>query len=226
MNKTIYVVTVLLAILFVTVTSCDEYETYEQKRDFERSQISSFVNNPTMGEITGKKINVITETEFLKDTVTDLSKNEFVLFEDGVYMQIVRRGCGSILKNGEAATVLCRFKEYNINTGELSVRNDSAYYGHQYYDKFDVTNSSGTLTGVFCIEGGEYQSMLCHQYGNHLVPDGILEPLKYIKLGRPTNAGEEIAKVRLIVPDDQSHTPNDINYMCAYYYEITYERGI
>ena len=84
MKKILYIVT-LLVVVGMTCISCDDYETYEQQRDYERSKISSFINNPPMGEIKGQKITVISEAEFLKDTVTDLSKNEFVLFEDGVY---------------------------------------------------------------------------------------------------------------------------------------------
>ena len=85
MKKIFYIV--LLAVVGMTMYSCsDDYETYAEQRDYELSHLSSFVNNPSLGEIKGKKINVISEEQFLaNDTVTDVSKNEFVLFEDGVY---------------------------------------------------------------------------------------------------------------------------------------------
>ncbi len=57
------------------------------------------------------------------------------------------------------------------------------------------------------------------------VPGGWTIPLSYIKLGRPTSADEEIAKVRLIVPHSEGHAWAQ-NQVCAFYYEITYERGL
>ena len=137
------IVFITLFVVGMTCISCDDYETYEQQRDYERSKISSFINNPPMGEIKGQKITVISEAQFLKDTVTDLSKNEFVLFEDGVYMQIVRRGCGSVLKSGESATVISRFKEYNVNGDSLNWWNDAPHQ-ENWYEKYDVTKYSGT----------------------------------------------------------------------------------
>ena len=59
MKKILYVV--LLAVVGLTMYSCDDYETYAEQRDYEISRISSFINNPTQGEIKGKKINVISE---------------------------------------------------------------------------------------------------------------------------------------------------------------------
>ena len=220
MKKILYIVVLLVAV-GMTCVSCDDYETYEQQRDNERSHISSFINNPSVGEIKGKKITVISEAEFLKDTVTDLSKNEFVLFEDGVYMQIVRRGCGSVLKGGESATVISRFKEYNVNGDSLYWANDSATQ-EGWYEKYDVTKQSGTWYGRFT------QGSKPYYFSAYDVPAAWLKPLNYIKLGRPESADDEIAKVRLIVPDDQGFSyAQDMNYgLFAYYYEITYERGI
>ena len=87
----------------VVVVSCSHTETYQERRDKEISAINSYIAE--------KRVKVISEaTFFAQDSVTDVSKNEFVLFEaSGVYMQIVRKGCGEKLKNGETATVLCRF---------------------------------------------------------------------------------------------------------------------
>ena len=235
MKKIFYIVTVLLAIVCGGLTSCDDdYEKYSDMRDREISALSRFIENPTLGEIKGKKISVISEDEFLKDTITDLSKNEFVRFSNGVYMQIVRRGCGSILRNGECATLLCRFKEYNINGDSLVLDNITSEY-YRAYDKIDVKNTSGTFQKSFCMreDNTTCQSAMYNFYYEYcaslglrpIVPEGWLVPLSYIKLGRPKNAGEEIAKVRLIVPHDQGHLYAS-DKVCAMYYEITYERGI
>ncbi len=235
MRKILYVV-VSLVTIGMTIWSCDDYEDYSELRDYELSAVSRFVDNPSFGEIMGKKINVISEKEFLKDTITDVSKNEFVLFENGVYMQIVRRGCGSVLKNGEKAAVLCRYKEYNINerndSAVLVSFNDDPVKYQSFYDKIDVVNNSGTFKKNWSLteDNTGYQSRLYAYYASKYeisisVPEGWLVPLSYIKLGRPQKDGDEIAKVRLIVPHEMGHE-FALNRVCAFYYEITYERGI
>jgi hypothetical protein len=235
MRKILYVVVSLVA-FGMTIWSCDDYEDYSELRDYELSAVSRFVDNPSFGEIMGKKINVISEKEFLKDTITDVSKNEFVLFENGVYMQIVRRGCGSVLKNGEKAAVLCRYKEYNINerndSAVLVSFNDDPVKYQSLYDKIDVVNNSGTFKKSWSLteDNTGYQSRLYAYYASKYktsisVPEGWLVPLSYIKLGRPQKDGDEIAKVRLIVPHEMGHEVA-LNRVCAFYYEITYERGI
>lgn len=134
-------------------------------------------------------------------------------------MQIVREGCGEKIKNGETTTVLCRFSEKNIMTDTLQLTNDVLQFA-SIVDKMSVTNNSGTFTGSF-ISG---ESIMASFYGSTSVPGGWLVPLTYIKVGRPENDGDEIAKVKLIVPHTQGHTYASSGvYPC--YYIITYERG-
>lgn len=225
MKNLLYIV--LVAFAGLAMGSCDDYETYSEKRDRELNNIDAFIASPSYGEIKGKPIKVISESEFLAhDTVTDCTKNEFVLLEaSGVYMQIVSRGCGSVLKDGESATVLCRFTEYNMNTGENRMTNDSCLY-QPYYEKFNVRNVSGSMYGT--AEKKEYGTGYQGFMGAYMqggIPEGWLVPLRYIKIGRPSKADDEIAKLRLIVPHDKTHSDaNNKTYAC--YYEITYQRGI
>lgn len=217
------------------MNSCDDYESYADKRDYELSSISKFIANPIMGEIKGKPIKVISEAEFLaNDTTTDVEKNEFVLFENtGVYMQIVNRGCGSIIKNNENAIVLSRVNEYNINTGQMEYSNDSTDW-QDYYEKYTVSNRSGSLYGSFMTKEDNpsyyYGMMYLHGYSEYSgyspnVLTGWLIPLRYVKLGRPSKEGEDVAKVRIIVPHDSGHLDASRS-VAAYYYELTYQRGI
>ena len=86
--------------LAVVVSSCSDYETYGDKKDKERNAISKYISD--------HGITVISEDQFNKQGhTTDVSKNEFVKFDrNGVYLQIVRQGCGSELEDtpGYAAT--------------------------------------------------------------------------------------------------------------------------
>lgn len=197
-----------------TLMSCDDTESYADQKKKERAAINSYITN--------NKIKVISENEFFaQDTTTDVSKNEYVLFDNtGVYMQIIREGCGEKLKDGETATVLCRFSEWNLLTDSLQLTNDILGLAAQV-DKMSVKNTSGTFKASF-IKGS---SVMYSVYGTASVPSGWLVPLTYIKLGRPSNPDEEIAKVKLIVPhtQGQQYATSGV-YPCLY--EITYQRGL
>lgn len=197
-----------------TMMSCDDTESYADQKKKERSAIRSYIAK--------ENIKVITEKEFhAQDSTTDVSKNEYVLFETtGVYMQIIREGCGEKLKDGETATVICRFKEWNLLTDSLQLANNIENSSLNFPDLMSVKNTSGTFKASF-IQGS---SVMYSIYGSGSVPAGWLAPLSYIKIGRPAKPGEEIAKVKLIVPHTQGHQYASSGvYPCLY--EITYQRG-
>lgn len=194
--------------------SCDDTETYAEQKDKEKAAISRFIRDSA--------ITVITESQFeSQGCTTDLDKNEFVLMQNsGVYMQIVREGCGEKLKDGETATVLCRFTERNILTDSLQLSNEVQAY-HYLPEKMTVTDDSGTFTASF-ISGS---SLMYTYYSSAAVPSGWLVPFTYVKIGRPESETDEIAKVRLIVPHDkgQSNATSNV-YPC--FYTITFQRGL
>ena len=197
-----------------TLMSCDDTESYADQKKKELSAIRSYIAK--------ENIKVITEKEFhAQDSTTDVSKNEYVLFETtGVYMQIIREGCGEKLKDGETATVICRFKEWNLLTDSLQLANNIENSSLNFPDLMSVKNTSGTFKASF-IQGS---SVMYSIYGSGSVPAGWLAPLSYIKIGRPAKPGEEIAKVKLIVPHTQGHQYASSGvYPCLY--EITYQRG-
>ncbi len=198
----------------IAFASCSDTETYADQKKKERSAINRYIAN--------QKINVISESQFnAQNCTTDTTKNEYVLFESsGVYMQIQREGCGEKLKDGESATVLCRFNEYNLleSDSTLQCTNITAYTW--CVDKMTVKNTSGTFTASFDTSS----SVMYNTYGSAAVPAGWLVPLTYIKLGRYTSADSEIAKVRIIVPHTKGQAYASQNvYPCMY--EITYQRG-
>ena len=213
----------LLAMLMLVFASCHHTETYAEQKERELTAINKF--------LVEDGINVISEETFkAQNYTTDLKRNEFVLFDNtGVYMQIVRQGCGEVLRDGETATVLCRFVESNLMLGADSVtltnispiyRNDGTVTNPDLIvEKMIVTNTQGTFNGIFDLTSLMYQN-----YQSQVVPQGWLVPFSYIKLGRPSKADDEIAKVRLIVPHDQGNLAASRNVV-PFYYEITFERG-
>lgn len=202
----------LLAVL--AIASCSDSETYADQKKKERAAINRYIAN--------QNIKVISEDQFkAQDCTTDTTKNEFVLFEsDGVYMQILRKGSGEKLQDGETADVLCRFNEYNLLQSDSTLQSTNIYQYSWCYDKMTVKNTSGTFTGVF----DKNFCVMYINYGSTAVPSGWLVPLSYINLGRYTSSDAELAKVRLIVPHSagQSNAVQSV-YPCLY--EITYQRG-
>lgn len=207
MRKIVIAIALLLG--FTVFTACNDYETYGEKKEKERKSISQFIRDSAF--------NIITETQFnAQGNTTDVSKREFVLLDkSGVYMQIVRKGCGTPIEDGENVNLLCRFMERNIQDSTDMLFNSIVYV--YYVDKMNVRRSGSTFTAYF-TEGRMLES-----YGA-TVPEGWLVPLPYINVGRPSQEGDEISKVKLIVPHSQGTTQNAKAYVYPYYYEITFER--
>lgn len=214
---------ILALLMQVVLASCEDYETYGDRKAKERDAIDKY--------ITKEGIRVISESEFdAKGQVTSLADNEYVkLNRTGVYMQIVRKGCGAPLEEKKVVNLICRFSEYNILEDTLLVRNNATCYVYNssigsyvdaslYPDKMSVTRMGTTITATF-IEG----MMMMYHNSSSSVPSGWLVPLNYINVGRPEKEGDEIAKVKLIVPHSQGTADASSSvYPCAY--EITYER--
>ena len=199
------------------LSSCNDYETYGDKKEKERNAIAKFISDSS--------IVVISEDQFNQQGyTTNLSRNEFVkLDKSGVYMQIVREGCGTKIQDGETTRLVCRFSEFDILDDTTTVCNNNAELALSgksvvsLPDIMQVSCTSGTYTATF--ESGVMYSV----YSSSSVPSGWLVPLTYIKVGRPQSPTDESAKVRLIVPHSQGHTTASSNVI-PYYYEITYQR--
>lgn len=221
------VLVVFFAAGVLALSSCDDEGTYERQRKSERRAISAFLRDgaTVLDQELGDTIfhvdpiNVISEQTFeAQDSTTDLSRNEYVYFRSsGVYMQVLRRGQGRPVADGETVNILCRYLEYNISGDSIQSRNNNAYYIGML-DQMTVALSSGTLTGTFV------QGMMRSFYNSSSVPEGWLVPLRYINIGRQQDAGGEIAKVRLIVPHSAGQT-NAVTRVYPCFYEITYQRS-
>lgn len=230
-HSTIFSYTCLLALVLVSTfsfTSCEDDETYADRRKRERKQVESFLKNgtevkdPDSDEVflsVPGNIKVLSESEFYaNDSTTDVSKNEYVLFSgSGIYMQIVRRGAGKKLQDGERATLLTRFTEFNIAADSITSTNRNNDF-ETLPDVMTVVNTSGTFTASFT------SGVLQARYGSKAVPNGWLVPLTFIGIGRQSAPDEEIAKVRLIIPSTEGQS-DAMNNVYACFYEITYQRS-
>ena len=205
----------LLLVSATAITSCSDDETYADQVKRERSAINAYIADSS--------VNVISEEQFRSQNyTTDVSKNQFVLFESsGLYMQIVRKGSGKPIASGESARILCRYTERNLMTDSIQASNTISPYYYRYVEVMNVTNNSGTFSGSF----EQKTSLMYLFYNSTAIPSGWLAALPYVNIGRYINDDDETAKVRLIVPHDLGHQYATSGvYPCLY--DITFERGI
>ena len=130
-------------------------------KDKERDAVKKFVKE--------KGIKVISYEEFIaNDTVTDVSKNEFVEI-DGVYMQIVNnpKDADDVrrINDGDTRNMLVRYTEYNIQEGDTISGNKFV----SEPDEMRVSNASGTFSATFT------SGIMASVYGS-AVPTGWLTP--------------------------------------------------
>ena len=210
----------LLARVVSLFAACNDYETYSDLKKKERQAISKF--------LVDSAINVISEKQFEEQgQTTDLKKNQYVLLDkSGVYMQIIRKGCGQQVESGKTVNVLCRFSETNILTDSMLIRNDivgTIYMNGQYIDVSQYVDKMTVQRNGSTFQASFVSGMMQLYHGTSSVPSGWLVPLLYINVGRPLQEGDEIAKVKLIVPHSQG-TQTASQSVYPAFYVITYQR--
>ena len=223
----------LLSLLAVGLWSCSSDETYAKQKERERDAINNFltrdvqiVNSDGDTVVSVGRINVIDEAQFLRqDSVTRLENNEYVLFGNtGVYMQIVRKGVGGKLESGDNKCVIARYLEFNIMADSVQSTNRVPYFATTP-DYIDISNTYGTFTATFNItRGTEGGGAMYRFYGSTEVPAGWLVPFTYIHIGRLQKDGDEISKVRLIVPHTKG-TAKARQSVYPTFYEITFQEA-
>jgi len=204
MRKSIHL---LLAIMsLVLTTACNDYETYGDLKNRERDAIDQFINDSSFV--------IIGEEQFHNQGDATEGTKQFVqLNKSGVYMQIVNKGGGEKIKDGESLSIICRFVEKSLlDTTKLYNNTTTTVFDP---DIMNVSRSGSTYTATF-ISG-----VMLNAYGA-TVPEGWLAPLQYINLARRQ---DQLARVRLIVPHSQGTTNNAKSNVRPYFYDITFQRG-
>lgn len=206
MKKLIYLVFGLVVVSSFLSSCKDDEMTYAEQKEREAQQVRAWLDS--------HDIDVITLSEFLKDTITsnpetgpDTSRNEYVLFEDnGVYMQIVRRGEGRTIESDNTWYFNARYVEVYVGSGDTLTMN----LFQQVPDVFYVKRSGGSYSGSY--QGG---GIMARTYGNTL-PSAWLMTMPFIKPGVLNGDG---AKVRIIAPHNQG-TQTAASSVYPTFYEI------
>jgi len=181
----------------IFLMACRDTVTYAEQLEEEQDAIDALIKD--------SGIVVLTQSEFYaKDSVTNVSRNEYVQLGSGVYMQIVNRGStnpvDTFRSNDE---VLVRFTEYNIMDSMSVVCSNAAQPGT--VDVFRYTVSGTSISGIF-LSGVMYAN-----YQSSTVPSGWLTVFPYIRDG---------AHVKLIVPSKMGHNTS-AQYVRPYFYDLT-----
>ncbi len=217
-----------MAAAALLATSCKKDLTYAELKEKERDAINNFISRDvTIRDHDGNdliyvgRVNTISDDQFVEQgCTTNVEKNEYVLFSNGVYMQIRREGVGNRLESGESKQVIARYTEFNIMADTVQTSNETLYYSTTP-DIIDISNSYGTFTASFNTENGG--GAMYRRYGSTSVPAGWLMPFSYIRIGRQTSE-EQISQVRLIVPHAQGQSDASSNvYPC--FYQITFQEA-
>ena len=186
--------------------ACDNSKTYAEMLEDEKNAVNKFIKDSA--------INVISLEEFERDTITDLSRNEYVAFSNGVYMQIVDRGSAenktdTFANNNE---ICVRYIEEDIMTRDTTCFN-------VFLEEWGDANQLYTNPAVFryVAEGsyvyGTFIQMdyyWASYYQSTAVPAGWLLALPFVR---------NYAHVRLIVPSKVGHSSAQ-QYVNPYYYDI------
>lgn len=217
--KNLLFLSVLIFAISLSFQSCNNGKTYAELKEEERDAIHKY--------ITENDIKVISEDEFLKDTVTNVKENEFVFLEkNGVYMQIVNMGEGHVLENGRH-DMSVRFMEKTLK--DIKISSSFIEAGDTLTQNFTyplsesmmiTVNSKGSFSGTFTNNKTSY--VMYGTYGP-AVPSGWLIPLSYLRLKKNISAvpSEKWVRVNLIVPHSEG-TSMAMQYVYPCYYEITY----
>ncbi|MBQ4519755.1 MAG: DUF4827 domain-containing protein [Bacteroidaceae bacterium] len=204
MKKLLYLF-FLLVVAGVPFAACDDTETYAEMKEKERDAINAFVRS--------QGINAISVEQFYaQDSTTNVAKNEYVRFEDtGIYMQVVSRGEGAPISDGERVELLVRY--YEVNIKEMDTLSGNKFDASNP-DVMTVENKKSSYSGSFT------SGYMCSIYGSS-VPSGWLAPMPYLNIGRRLS---NLAHVRLIVPHSEGQS-TAASYVYPCFYDITFERG-
>ncbi len=210
-----------LVLLFVSIIlgACSDTETYADLLNKQTNAIRHFIDSTDIQVIPS----AIFESEMVDENghvipsqVADMvANNQYVLFSNGVYMQIVDPGSGDTFKNRD--NIIARFVEHDIINKDTTAFNvfmpNTSFANYDtYYILPDIF--SYTITGEIGDENrtatGTFTEGIMQSYYSSAVPGAWLFSLTYLYNN---------AHVRLIVPGEMGTSAANSN-VYPYFYDI------
>lgn len=194
---------VILLIVCVVVSGCSKDETYAKKKKREKTSIDNFISE--------NGITTISISEYLKKGYTlnpenypDSIANEYICFADkNVYMQIINKGQGDTLYEGESKNYTVRFFEYNIQSKDTLL-----------YNFYETTPDCITISLKEGVYSATFTSGVMYNTYGASVPTGWLIPFEFTT---PGFYNSRAAHVKLILPHNEGTTTAATNVYPAFY---------
>ena len=210
-----------LAILVVmaAISSCSDTKTYADMLSDQRNEIEDFIDSANINVISASTFNTMLDDEgkILPEKATEMvENNQYVLFSNGLYLQVLDAGSGDTIKSRD--NVVVRYVEYSLAAKDTTTLNvfipDSDFSNltslYTLPDVFSYTQTINSYSGAATQLGTFTQGVMYSYYGTS-VPAAWLYAINYIRKG---------AHMRMIVPADLGNSTASSTYLVPYFYDI------
>lgn len=206
-------------VIVAMISSCSHTKTYADMLSDQRNEIENFIDSANIHVITATTFDKMLDDEGKirpEEAKSMAENNQYVLFSNGLYLQILDAGTGDTIKTRD--NVVVRYVEYNISKSDTATLNvfipntDYANMPSLYTlpDVFSYTRTVNSYSGSVTQLGTFTQGVMYSYYGTS-VPSAWLYVINYIRVG---------AHVRMIVPADLGNAAASSRYLTPYYYDI------
>ena len=206
-------------VVIAMFSSCSDTKTYAEMLSDQKNYIENFIDSANIRVISATTFNKMLDDEGKirpEEAKAMAENNQYVLFSNGLYLQILDAGTGDTIKTRD--NVVVRYVEYNISKSDTATLNvfipNSGYTNmtslYTLPDVFSYTRTVNSYSGSVTQLGTFTQGVMYSYYGTS-VPSAWLYVINYIRVG---------AHVRMIVPADLGNAAASSRYLTPYYYDI------
>ncbi|MFA6832308.1 MAG: DUF4827 domain-containing protein [Bacteroidaceae bacterium] len=206
-------------VVIAMISSCSNTKTYADMLSDQKNYIENFIDSANIRVISATTFNKMLDDEGKirpEEAKAMAENNQYVLFSNGLYLQILDAGTGDTIKTRD--NVVVRYVEYNISKSDTATLNvfipNSGYTNmtslYTLPDVFSYTRTVNSYSGSVTQLGTFTQGVMYSYYGTS-VPSAWLYVINYIRVG---------AHVRMIVPADLGNAAASSRYLTPYYYDI------
>lgn len=206
-------------VVMAAISSCSDTKTYADMLADQRHEIEDFIDSTNINVISASTFATMLDDEgkVLPEKATEMvENNQYVLFSNGLYLQVIDAGSGDTIKSRD--NVVVRYVEYNLvaeDTTTLNVFIPNSKFSNMTSlytlpDVFSYTQNINSYSGSATQLGTFTQGVMYSYYGT-TVPASWLYAINYIRKG---------AHLRMIVPADLGNSAASRRTLIPYFYDI------
>lgn len=205
--------------LAIGVSSCSHTKTYAEMLSDQKKEIDNFITTKDIDVISASAFSQMLDEEgkmLPEEAKKMVANNQYALFSNGLYLQIVDAGSGDTIKTRD--NVVVRYVEHNItqnDTTSLNVFIPNTKFSNMTSlytlpDVFSYTRTVNEYSGDATQRGTFTQGTMYSTYGT-TVPASWLFIINYIRKG---------ARIRMIAPADLANALASRGTLHPFYYDI------